>query len=404
MTETPTEQSQQNDAMQHNGLSPNPAVNRQHAMDQQYAVDHDILVSHDVALESQSVVRTSRSGVLIVDKPQGVTSHDVVAAVRSMLHIKKVGHAGTLDPMATGALVIGFGHATRLLNYIVDHDKTYEATIRLGQSTTTDDADGEVLAPSGTPDCRSITREHIEQVIDDNLVGNIEQVPSTYSAIKVDGKRAYDLARSGQEVHLQPRPVSIESFTVTDMRRTILTQTFTRVQPKVANGDSIGDVDVKTMYGIDIDVTVTCSAGTYIRSLARDLGALLEVGGHLTRLRRTRVGDFRLDPEHTMYASVQSRTFTNMQGERITRNKAILEGTQDDVRRLSLSMAQSARQTMPVVSVDIQQAQGLRYGRRIALSLNTISAAIEESSEDVVAILEPVDASSAKPITVFPAG
>ena len=142
--------------------------------------------------------KPEHSGLLVIDKPQGVTSHDVVAAVRGALHMKRVGHAGTLDPMATGVLVVGFGNATRLLNYIVDHNKTYEATIRLGQRTTTDDAEGELL-PAGERAVNFPSRQAVEQLITERFTGRIEQVPNVYSAIKVNGQRAYDLAREGKE-------------------------------------------------------------------------------------------------------------------------------------------------------------------------------------------------------------
>ncbi|WP_322409460.1 tRNA pseudouridine(55) synthase TruB [Microbacterium invictum] len=204
------------------------------------------------------------AGILLVDKPSGITSHDVVARARRARGTRKVGHAGTLDPMATGLLVLGVDAATRLLTFIVGLDKTYEATIRLGEATTTDDADGETTA---TTDAAGVTRGEIEAHLA-GLRGTISQVPSTYSAIKVEGRRAYDLARSGQEVVLAAREVTVSRLEVTDERRT-------------------GSV-------IDLDVTVDCSSGTYIRSLARDLGAALGVGGHLTALRRTRIGPFPL--------------------------------------------------------------------------------------------------------------
>ena len=190
-------------------------------------------------LTRSSVLHTTPSGLLIIDKPQGVTSFDAVAAVRGALHIKKVGHAGTLDPMATGTLVIAFGHATRLLNAIVAHDKTYEATIRLGLRTTTDDAEGEVLVDdearsrwqtlsaqlteggqSGEPTALPTAswQDLLTRTIATNFTGDIEQVPNTFSAIKINGQRAYDLAREGKDVELKPRPVTISEFTVLDIR------------------------------------------------------------------------------------------------------------------------------------------------------------------------------------------
>ncbi len=204
------------------------------------------------------------AGILLVDKPGGMTSHDVVARARRALGTRKIGHAGTLDPMATGLLVLGVEGATRLLTFIVGLDKTYEATIRLGESTDTDDADGEVIDRT---DASPLASPAIRAAIGP-LTGRISQVPSTYSAIKVDGRRAYDLARAGQEVELKAREVTVSRFDVVAERRS-------------------GAV-------VDLDVVVDCSSGTYIRSLARDLGAALGVGGHLTALRRTRIGPFEV--------------------------------------------------------------------------------------------------------------
>ncbi len=201
-------------------------------------------------------------GILLVDKPGGLTSHDVVARTRRAFGTRKVGHAGTLDPMATGLLVIGIEGATRLLTYIVGADKTYLATIRLGQSTTTDDAEGEVVS---TTDAAGVDAARIDAEIA-GLTGRISQVPSAVSAIKVDGRRAYDRVRSGEQVELAAREVTVSRFDVLERRA----------------GDGF----------VDLDVVVDCSSGTYIRALARDLGAALGVGGHLTALRRTRVGSF----------------------------------------------------------------------------------------------------------------
>lgn len=201
-------------------------------------------------------------GVLLVDKPGGVTSHDVVARARRALGTRKVGHAGTLDPMATGLLVLGVDSATRLLTYLVGLGKTYEATVRLGVATDSDDADGSVTAEA---DASELTREEIERHTA-AFRGEILQVPSTVSAIKVNGRRAYDLAREGEEVALKERRVSVSRF-------------------------EIGDIRVAGRH-LDLDVVVDCSSGTYVRALARDLGRSLGVGGHLTALRRTRIGDF----------------------------------------------------------------------------------------------------------------
>ncbi|MEP6842243.1 MAG: tRNA pseudouridine(55) synthase TruB [Pseudolysinimonas sp.] len=204
------------------------------------------------------------SGILFVDKPRGITSHDVVARARRALGTRKVGHAGTLDPMATGLLVLGVDSSTRLLTYLVGLGKQYTATIRLGQSSTTDDAEGELSEPVSASD---VTGEAIENAIA-ALTGEIQQVPSTFSAIKVDGRRSYERARAGEEVALSARTVTVSRFELLGSR-------------------SDGPL-------LDLDVVVDCSSGTYIRALARDLGAALGVGGYLTALRRTAVGPFEV--------------------------------------------------------------------------------------------------------------
>jgi tRNA pseudouridine55 synthase len=211
-------------------------------------------------------------GLLVVDKPAGWTSHDVVGRARRMCGTRKVGHAGTLDPMATGVLVLGIGRATRLLTFLVGCDKDYAATIRLGQITITDDAEGEVTA--STP-AEGITDEAIAQAVA-ALTGAIDQVPSSVSAIKIKGERAYHRVRAGEEVDLPSRRVTVSRFEVLARRQA-----------------QAGGIPV-----VDVDVEVTVSSGTYVRALARDLGAALGVGGHLTALRRTRVGAFTLETSH----------------------------------------------------------------------------------------------------------
>jgi tRNA pseudouridine55 synthase len=210
------------------------------------------------------------SGLIIVDKPTGMTSHDVVARMRRVAHTRRVGHAGTLDPMATGVLVIGIEKATRLLGHLTLTQKTYEATIRLGQSTTTDDAEGQ--RTGGNP-ASDVSAEALEEEIA-KLTGEILQVPSSVSAIKVNGERAYKLTRAGKAPELAARPVTVYEFTVTAIR-------------------PAGDY-------LDLDATIRCSSGTYIRALARDLGTALATGGHLTALRRTAVGPYTLTQAHTL--------------------------------------------------------------------------------------------------------
>lgn len=210
------------------------------------------------------------AGLVVVDKPAGMTSHDVVGRCRRIFGTRRVGHAGTLDPMATGVLVLGIERATKILGLLTATSKSYAATIRLGRSTSTDDAEGELLQ---SVSAAHITDQEIGAALD-GLRGDIEQVPSAVSAIKVAGRRAYQLAREGQAVELQARPVRIDRFEVLATRQ-------------------VEDL-------IDLDVEVDCSSGTYIRALARDLGAALGVGGHLTALRRTRVGRFDLSHAVTL--------------------------------------------------------------------------------------------------------
>ena len=225
----------------------------------------------------------TQPGILLIDKLPERTSHDVVSRLRRILSTKRVGHAGTLDPLATGLLVMGINGATRLLTFLVGLDKTYVATIRLGESTTTDDAEGEPLG--------SAPREQLARVSDADisagvatLTGDIMQVPSSVSAIKVGGKRAYTRVREGEDVVLEPRPVNVSRFDVTQIRR----------------ADA----------GIDVDAVIDCSSGTYIRALARDLGFRLGVGGHLTALRRTRVGPFDIAEALVLDDSLDAREST----------------------------------------------------------------------------------------------
>ncbi|WP_423917618.1 tRNA pseudouridine(55) synthase TruB [Frigoribacterium sp. 2-23] len=294
------------------------------------------------------------SGILLVDKPQGITSHGVVARVRKAAGTRKVGHAGTLDPLATGLLVAGINSSTRLLTFLVGLDKTYEATIRLGVSTASDDADGDVTA---TTDAGHIDDEAIDAGIA-LLRGPISQVPTTVSAIKVDGRRAYDLARQGVDVELKARDVTISEFVVLARRET-----------------AVDGVVVR-----DLDVRVSCSSGTYIRALARDLGAHLGVGGHLTALRRTRVGPF------DVAASVP---LDDLDAELVA-------------DRL-LSPAAVAAELFTVWSMTPEQTIDLGHGKRVPTEL--------PSSDDPVAAITPdgrlaglvtIRGGAARPIVNFP--
>ncbi|MBW3094975.1 tRNA pseudouridine(55) synthase TruB [Bifidobacterium sp. 64T4] len=368
------------------------------------------------------------SGLLLVDKPQGVTSFDVVAAARGALHIKKVGHAGTLDPMATGLLVLAFGRATRLLSAIVEHDKTYEATIRLGLCSTTDDAEGDVCRFDGSAQAAILPPadpvqavQAVESAVRTRFLGDIDQVPNTFSSIKINGKRAYDLAREGKDVELKARKVTIGEFAVLDAR-----QGYAGLEDAACQLCATPD-EGHAEPVMDVDVRVSCSSGTYIRALARDLGAELGIGGYLTRLRRTCVGRFALpddasglaDPQantaRIITAHAEAKTFTNREGETITRNRAVLDtpferGDErtDWVLGHALGMLDAAKGAMPVIAIDANEAAELRFGRRIARAVTCdtvayVPAAGDGAEADVVAIIGRANAHMAKPLTVFPA-
>lgn len=246
----------------------------------------------------------AESGLIIVDKPAEWTSHDVVGKLRRIAGTRRVGHAGTLDPMATGVLVIGVEKATRLLGHLALTEKVYEATIRLGVTTNTDDAEGEVLT---TASAAGVAEDRIRAGVAE-LSGPIMQVPPQVSAIKVNGERAYKRARAGEEVELAARPVTIHAFEVTAVR-------------------PHDDV-------IDVDATVRCSSGTYIRSLARDLGAGLGVGGHLTYLRRTRVGPYDLSGARTIEQLAESCTILPI-GEAVAAAFPRMDVSADEARVIS---------------------------------------------------------------------
>lgn len=242
------------------------------------------------------------SGLVIVDKPSGWTSHDVVGRLRRLAGTRKVGHAGTLDPMATGVLVVGVNRATRLLGHLVLADKEYLATIRLGSSTVTDDAEGDVVASTRAG---HLTDVDIRSAMAP-LTGDIRQVPSAVSAIKVDGVRSYTRVRAGEAVELPARPVHVAAFEPLELR---------------VSGDAV-----------DVDVRVECSSGTYVRALARDLGAALGVGGHLTALRRTRVGGFTLAEAHTLDSLAES--FVMLDLDTVARRAFASVEVDTDVERL----------------------------------------------------------------------
>lgn len=270
------------------------------------------------------------SGLVVVDKPAGMTSHDVVSRLRRIFGTRKVGHAGTLDPMATGVLVAGINRGTKFLAHLVAATKAYDATIRLGAATTTDDKEGEVVFSA---DPAAITDDQIAAEIS-ALTGDIMQRPASVSAIKIDGKRAHERVRAGEDVDIPARPVQVTRF------------------------------DVLARRGPDLDVRVECSSGTYIRSLARDLGEAVGVGGHLTALRRTEVGPFTL---------ADARTLTQL----------------EETPALSLSLDQALTRSYPVVKVSDVEARKLAMGQWLTpRGLTGVHAAVAPDGTAVALVKE----------------
>lgn len=285
------------------------------------------------------------SGLVVVDKPAGMTSHDVVARCRRIFSTRRVGHAGTLDPMATGVLVIGVERATKILGLLSGASKSYVATVRLGQTTSTEDAEGELLQSVSASD---VTSEAIAAAVA-GLRGDIEQVPSAVSAIKVEGRRAYRLVREGHAVELAARPVRIDRFDVLDVRA----------------HDRL----------VDVDVEVDCSSGTYIRALARDLGAALGVGGHLTSLRRTRVGRFGLD---------RARSLDDLAAE----------------PRLTWTLDEACLLMFPRRDLSAEEAQATSHGRSLsAAGIDGVYAAADADGR-VIALLRD-EGPRTKPVVVI---
>jgi tRNA pseudouridine55 synthase len=291
---------------------------------------------------------TTESGIVVVDKPGAITSHGVVSRVRRLAGTRKVGHAGTLDPMATGVLVLGINRATRLLGHLMVTEKAYDATIRLGVSTTTDDAEGE---PVAVVSAERVTEESVRGALA-AFVGEIEQVPTAVSAIKVDGKRAYQRVREGEDVELKARTVTVHELVVHDVEA----------------------LSTEEAPVVDVRVSVRCSSGTYIRAIARDLGAALGVGGHLTELRRTAVGPFDLSVARTV--DQLERDFT------------------------MVPIAEAARAAFPAYELDAEQAGSVRVGRALALGLPGLTAVFAPDGE-FLALYEPADSGLDRPVAVF---
>ena len=283
------------------------------------------------------------SGLVLVDKPAGITSHDVVSRIRRLAGTRKVGHAGTLDPMATGVLVLGIERATRLLGHLMLSDKAYDATVRLGVATTTDDAEGDVVSTSSTS---AVTDDAVREVLAE-FTGDLLQVPTAVSAIKIGGKRAYQRVREGEDVQLSARPVTVHELVVHDVRRA---------------GDAI-----------DADISLRCSSGTYVRAIARDAGARLDVGGHLTALRRTAVGPYGLAGART------------------------LEQLADDFEVVPIAAA--ARAAFPSVELDDDASRRVRFGRPLDLELRAPTAVFAPDGE-FLALYEHRDG-KARPVAVF---
>ena len=286
-------------------------------------------------------------GFLVVDKAGGMTSHDVVAVGRKALGTRKVGHAGTLDPMATGVLVLGFGNGTRLLQYITDGDKSYVATIVLGSSTITDDKEGEVLIST---DASEVNDGDIEKILK-AMIGTIAQRPSSVSAVKVGGERAYDRVRAGEKFELESRQITISQLDILAIRH----------------------LDATT----EVDIEVTCSAGTFIRAIARDLGEALKVGGHLSALRRTRVAGFT-EKDAVSFQDLKDQKFT------------------------PLKLADVARTTFTVRELTLEEVTELSFGRPLSENGTTSITAAMSPDNRLIALLKD-DGIHAKPIAVFAA-
>lgn len=281
----------------------------------------------------------AQHGFLVVDKPAGITSHDVVAQVRRRFNTKRVGHAGTLDPMATGVLVIGINNATKFLQYVMEGKKRYLATIRLGISTTTDDKEGEVLEVKEISD---LSDSKITEALS-RFTGVISQVPSKVSAVKIKGKRAYSLARSGENFEIPAREITVYELKV---------------------------VAIKRGENLEVDIDVTCSAGTYIRAIARDLGVILKVGGHLTQLRRIAAYPFEI-------------------------------GSAGDIETVPLTpLFDAISQLMPVRTLNEAEIVNLKFGRQISSSPFEGAGVAIDGGREVVAIIKNIE-TGCQPVTVF---
>ncbi|AXH94935.1 tRNA pseudouridine(55) synthase TruB [Ornithinimicrobium avium] len=320
-----------------------------------------------MAAEEQHDERAVGDGLLVVDKPAGWTSHDVVGRLRRLCRTRRVGHAGTLDPMATGVLVVGVNKGTKLLTFLVGHDKGYAATVRLGRTTVTDDAEGEA---TGGSDASRLTDGEIARVVT-TLTGQVQQVPSAVSAIKVGGVRSYARVRSGEDVELAARPVTVSRFEVLATRRP---------------GEAGTDGNPVPEGVLDVDVEVEVSSGTYVRALARDLGSALGVGGHLTALRRTRVGHLTLE---------QAASLEQLDPQTGPGPAAYL-----------VDLADAARAALATRELDQAQARALGYGQRVASAQPGREEPVAAFAPDgtLVAVLDERRATARAHVVLAPAG
>ncbi len=320
------------------------------------------------SVQSESKLLIPDAGFCLIDKPIEVSSFDVVAAARGALKTRRVGHAGTLDPLASGLLLLGYGSLTHLLPDLTGEKKTYRATIRLGASTSTDDSEGDFVQSEQPPAITARLKQLVAQphlivdAIRDHLTGSIQQVPSTYSAVRIHGQHAYDLARQGEKVTLSARSVTIYSFRISDVHA-LTAQQVNEELKQSANPHNHVSADAVVC---DLNAEITCSAGTYIRSLARDLGQLLHVGGYITQLRRTSIGQFRV--ADALAVSTREKTYRDKRGVQHTRQTVWINPQQ--IAKAIVPAADVVRHSLPWISLTDGQAIDVSFGRKITVDAN----------------------------------
>jgi tRNA pseudouridine55 synthase len=312
------------------------------------------------------------TGFCLIDKPVGVSSFDIVAAARGALKTRRVGHAGTLDPLASGLLLLGFGSLTHLLPDLTGEKKTYQATIRLGVSTSTDDSEGDFHPEAQSREVREKVAslgacpQLIAEMIHSKLLGTIHQVPSTYSAVRIHGQHAYDLARSGQSVSLPAREVTIHSFSISNIHLI----SAEHVNAQLAQSANPHNHANEGSLFCDFQAVITCSAGTYIRSLARDLGHLLGTGGYITQLRRTSISHFRV--EDALVAGTREKTYQDKKGIQHTRLAAWIDPQR--ITSAIIPAAQAVKQSLPWIPLTQEQMVNVSFGRKVEISASDVTA------------------------------